>query len=310
MDALKIDFCGIEFQNPLVLASGILGVTGPSFARTVKKGAGGITTKSVWALPHPGHPSPCMFGTEQYFLNAVGLSDAGFEKACAELGDYLPKRKAPLILNIVGGAATDFLEMAEKIEKLPALPDAVEVNLSCPNVESDFGKPFACDLRAAEKLTKQVRKKIPAHIPLIAKLSPNVQSIAEIARAVEAAGADAICAINSAGPGMRFNIDLRAPILANRTGGVSGPAIFPIAVKAVFDIYAAVKIPILGTGGINSGRDALELMMAGARICGVGTAIYYFGDEFWEMAKNEMCDWLKKENIKNVSEIVGILHQK
>lgn len=308
MANLEVNFCGVNFSNPLVLASGILGVTGASFARTVDKGAGGITTKSIWKHPHPGHKNPTMFGNEHYFMNAVGLSDAGIEKAISELGEYIPKRKAPLIVNIVGGKKSEFSDIAEAINELPEKPDFLEVNISCPNVEDEFGKPFACSLTDAAEVTKLVKSK--TDIPIAVKLSPNVENIGSIAKAVEDAGADAITAINTVGPGMRWNIDMRTPILANKVGGVSGPAIFPIAVKCVYDIYKAVKIPIIATGGVCTGREALEIMMAGGTLVGVGTAIYYDGDDFWHKATDEMREWLDKEGIKNLSEIIGLFHKK
>lgn len=307
---LSVNFCNIHFPNPLILASGILGVTGKSFDYTVQKGAGGITTKSIWKNPHPGHKNPTMFGTPQYFMNAVGLSDAGIKKATEELGEYIPNRKAPLIVNIVGGKKEEFRDIAEAIEEMEHRPDLLEVNISCPNVEDEFGKPFACDIASASEVTKLVRES--TNIPFSVKLSPNVFHIGEIAKSVVDAGADAITAINTVGPGMRWNIDLKAPILKNTVGGVSGPAIFPLAVKAVYDIYAAIRetgCPIIATGGVTSGRDALEIMMAGGTLVGVGTAIYYEGDEFWEKATIEMKDWLEKEGVENVGDIIGAFHR-
>ena len=306
MANLQVKCSGVDFPNPLVLASGVLGVTGKSFTYTIDKGCGGITTKSIWKEAHPGHKNPTMFGTPEYFMNAVGLSDDGIGKAIEELGEYLPNRKAPLILNIVGGLKQDFKDIAESLADLPHQPDMVEVNLSCPNVEDEFGKPFACDITSAEDLTRAVRSK--TKLPIFVKLSPNVDNIGEIAKAVEAAGADGITAVNTMGPGMRWNIDLKTPILKNRVGGVSGPALFPMAVKAVYDVYRAVKIPIIATGGVNSGRDALEMMMAGGTLVGVGTAVYYHGDEFWVKAKQEMSDWMDENKIGNIEDLIGIFH--
>ncbi len=309
---LSVKCCNISFPNPFVLASGILGVTGKSFEYTIEKGCGGITTKSLWKNPHPGHKNPTMFGTDEYFMNAVGLSDAGIEKAIEELGEYLPNRKAPLIANIVGGKKEEFRDMAAAIEKMEIKPDMLEINISCPNVEDEFGKPFACDMVSAAEVTKIVKE--VTSLPVSVKLSPNVENIGLIAQSVVDAGADAITAINTVGPGMRWDIDLKSPILSNGVGGVSGPAIFPLAVKAVYDIYKALKnnpkkIPIIATGGVNSGRDALEIMMAGGTLVGVGTAIYYHGDEFWKQATDEMNQWLEKEGIENIEEIIGIFHR-
>lgn len=305
MANLEVEFCGVKFKNPLVLASGVLGVTSKSLLRVVEMGAGGITTKSIWLKSHPGHNNPAMFGNDHYFMNAVGLSDAGIEKAKEEISDYLKNEKAPLIANIVGAKKKDFGIIAEKIDQLR--PDIIEVNISCPNVEDELGKPFACDMVSASEITKLVKSKTKR--PVIVKLSPNVENIVNIAKAVEDAGADGITAINTVGPGMRWNIDLRTPVLANKVGGVSGPAIFPIAVKAVYDIYRAVKIPIIATGGICTGKEALEIMMAGGTLCGVGTAVYYSGDETWENITTEMNTWLDEQGIKDITEIIGAFHR-
>lgn len=298
----------MDFSNPLVLASGVLGVTAGSLAHVIELGAGGVTTKSMWREPHPGHPNPTMFGTEQYFMNAVGLSDAGLEKGVQTMKEYRERTKAPIIANIVAGKVEDFGAIAAAISELK--PDVVEVNISCPNVESEFGKPFACSRVDAAGVTKLVRENV-GDIPISIKLSPNVESIVDIAKSVVDAGADAITAINTVGPGMRWNIDLRTPILANGVGGVSGPAIFPIAVKAVYDLYKALPAtPIIATGGVNSGRDALEIMMAGGTLVGVGTAVYYHGDDTWKKFTNEMSDWLEQSEFDNLSDIIGLFHKK
>jgi dihydroorotate dehydrogenase (NAD+) catalytic subunit len=304
MSSLHTVFCGVDFQNPLVLASGILGVTGDSFHNTIRAGAGGITTKSIWLKAHPGHKNPVMVGYPSHFLNAVGLSDAGLEKAKEELEKYIPERQAPLIANIVAGSKADFGEIAEEIEKLR--PDLIEVNISCPNVEDEFGKPFSCDMASAAEVTKIVKSRVKK-TPVTIKLSPSVPSIAHIAKACEDAGADGITAINTLGPGMRINLELRAPVLSNRSGGVSGPGIFPITVKAVNDIFRAVKIPIIGTGGVMTGQDAIELTMAGATLIGVGTMVYYRDvNGFGEIAK-EMEEWMQKEGVNSLEEIRGVI---
>jgi len=297
----------VHFENPLVLASGVLGVTAASLAHVVELGAGGITTKSLWREPHPGHPNPTMFGTPQYFMNAVGLSDAGLKKGVETMHELRQRTSAPIIANIVAGQVDDFGAIAEAIDALD--PDVIEVNISCPNVESEFGKPFACSRVDAAAVTKLVRSKTKR--PISVKLSPNVENIVDIARAVVDAGADALTAINTVGPGMRWNIDLRTPVLANGVGGVSGPAIFPIAVKAVYDLHAALPTtPIIATGGVNSGRDALEIMMAGGTLVGVGTAVYYHGDAVWQKFTTEMDAWLDANNFKNLADVIGIFHKK
>lgn len=298
---LKTKFLGIDFKNPLVLASGILGVTGDTLQYVVRCGAGGVTSKSVWREKHVGHPNPVMIANEHFMLNAVGLPDGGFKKAVEELGSFMEDHPAPLIMSIVGGKKSDFVAIAEKVDEIN--PDIVELNISCPNVEDAHGKPFACSVDGAADVTKEVRAK--TKLPLIIKLSPNVPNIGAIAKACEDAGADGITAINTAGPGMVIDIDMRSPVLANKVGGISGPAIKPIAIKCVYDIFKSVKIPILGMGGVTSGRDAIEMMMAGASLVGMGTAVYYRGAEAFAKVAEEMEEWCRKEGVKNVGEIVG-----
>jgi len=299
---LETKFCGVTFSNPLVVASGVLGVTAASLRNVVRHGAGGVTTKSIWLTEHKGHPNPVIIANDHYMLNAVGLPDAGIEKARLEMGKYMLNKPAPIIASIVAGRVADFGEIAEEVSKLN--PDIIEVNISCPNVEDELGKPFACSMIDAAAVTAFVRKR--TRLPVVVKLSPNVINIAEIARACVDAGADGICAINTVGPGMMIDLETRAPILANKVGGVSGPAIKPIAIKAVYDIHKALpKTPIIGTGGVLTGEDALEMIMAGATLVGVGTAVYYRDINCFGLIAKEMIVWGKKHGIKRVEDLRG-----
>ena len=302
MANLSVKFCDVTFENPTVLASGILGVTASSLKNVVKNGAGAVTTKSIWLTEHIGHKNPTMFGTESYFLNAVGLSDAGIEKAKEEtFPEYNKDKPAPIIANIVAYSMDDFEKLTQEITTCD--PDIIEVNISCPNVDDKYGKPFSCVAAQANKVTALVRENTDK--PIVIKLTPNVPNIVEIAEACKEAGADGFCLINTLS-GMGIDIDLRMPILTNKSGGVSGPAIKPIAVKAVHDVYKATKMPIIGTGGITTGEDAIEIMMAGATLVGMGTMVYYRGVEgFGEVAK-EMNDWCDKNGVKNLDEIIGV----
>ena len=299
---------GITFENPTVLASGILGITSSTWKDVAKKGAGGITTKSLWAKEHKGHPNPTIIETEHWMLNAVGLPDAGPEKAKEEIGDYMKDHPAPLIANIVAGQIDEFAKTAEGL--VPLGPDAFEVNISCPNVEDEFGKPFACSAPDAAKVTAAV-KKVVGDIPMFVKLSPNVDNIGEIAKACQAAGADGFTVINTIGPGMAIDLRSRMPILANKVGGLSGPAIKPIAVKCVADVYSATdgKCPIIGTGGVYRGEDALELMLAGATLIGIGSAVARHGAEVFAKVSNEMQQWCEEEGVEEISELVGGMHR-
>lgn len=302
---LSVEFCGVRFKNPLVLASGILGVTGASLKFVVENGAGGVTTKSIWVQEHKGHPNPVIIANDHFMLNAVGIPDAGIEKAKIELNNYLKDKPAPLIANIVAGKVDDFGDVAEEVSKLN--PDIIEVNISCPNVEDELGKPFATSCPDAARVTALVRKR--TKLPVVVKLSPNVLNIVEIAKAVVDAGADGICAINTVGPGMAIDLGTREPILANKVGGLSGPAIKPLAIKAVYDIHKALpNVPIIGTGGILTGEDALEMIMAGATLVGMGTAVYYRDVKCFGLVAEEMQDWCEKNNIQDLAEVRGAAH--
>lgn len=302
---LQTDFCGVMFQNPLVVASGILGVTGASLRFCVENGAGGVTTKSIWLNEHKGHPNPVIIANENWMLNAVGVPDAGIEKAKKEIANYLKDKPGPLIANVIAGKIDDYAEIAEKVSQLD--PDIIEVNISCPNVEDEFGRPFACSRQDAAKVTEVVRKK--TKLPLVIKLSPNVENIVEIGKACVDAGADGLCAINTVGPGMAIDINTREPILANKVGGLSGSAIKPLSIKHVYDLHKALpKTPIIGTGGITTGEDALEMIMAGATLVGMGTAVYYRDVQCFRMATDEMNVWMEKNGVKSLDEIRGAAH--
>lgn len=300
---LQTTFCNISFSNPLVLASGILGVTAASMKRMVDLGAGGVTIKSLSETPREGHHNPTMIQTHTYVLNAVGLSNPGMAEGSKEIGAYKRMAVAPIIGSIFAGDVAGFVRAAEAISQTPI--DILELDVSCPNVGHEFGEPFAYSAQAIQKITAQV--KAVATVPLSIKLSPNAWNIATLAKAAEDAGADAITAVNTAG-GMAINIEARRPILHNRHGGVSGPVLFPIALKCVYDIYEAVQIPIIGTGGITTGKDAIEMIMAGATLLGIGSAIAYRGDGVFQEIQNEMTDIMEAEGIASLDEIRGAAH--
>lgn len=300
---LQTKFLNKNFNNPVVLASGILGVTAASMANVVKNGAGGVTIKSISLQPRTGHPNPTMAGFEHFFINAVGLSNPGIDSALAELKKFKQLSGAPLIGSIFAGAPDEFAEVAEKICEAPI--DFLEVDISCPNVSKEFGDPFAYSIPAVEKITKAV--KIKSKVPISVKLSPNAWNIADIAKSAEASGADAITAVNTVS-GMAIDVRAKKPVLHNKQGGISGPALFPIALKCVYDIYKAVKIPIIGTGGVTYGEDALAMIMAGAALVGVGSAVYFRGEDCFAKIVNEMKEIMGEENINNLEEIRGIAH--
>src|SRR3989338_2656077 len=259
---LNVNLCGVKLRNPTVLASGILGVTKESVDRIGKSGAGAVTLKSLCHEERKGNANPTMFGYDDVFLNAVGLPGQGIDNAVKDFG-RLDNLSVPVIGSIYGYKIEQFGQVAKKMASLK--PAMIEVDVSCPHM--DYGKPYYADPELISKVTKEVKKN-SRKIPISVKLSPNVYDIKEIAKAAEKAGADAITAINTAS-GMKINIDARKPILANKIGGVSGPALKPIAVRCVYEIYEAVKIPIIGTGGVTYGKDAIEMVMGGATAIGI-----------------------------------------
>ena len=298
---LQTKLCNIKLKNPTILASGILGVTKGSVDRIGKSGAGAVTLKSLCHEERAGNPNPTMFA-DGTFLNAVGLPGQGIDSAMKDF-QRLDNLSVPVIGSIYGYRIEQFGEVAKKMSSLN--PSMIEVDISCPHL--DYGKPYYADPKLTAEVTKIVKKN-SGKIPVSIKLSPNVYDIKEIAHAAEKAGTDAITAINAV-TGMVIDVDARKPILANKIGGVSGPALKPIAVRCVYEIYETVKIPIIGTGGVTYGKDAIEMIMAGATAVGIGTGIYYRGIGIFKKVCNEMQQWMKKNKIKGLDEIRGIAHK-
>ena len=299
MANLSVSFLGTIFDNPTVLASGILGVTKSSLRNVVKNGAGAVTIKSISKEQRKGHNNPIIITFEAGMMNAVGYSNPGLEEAGRELTG-LADVGAPVFASIIGTIPEDFAYMAR--EFLTDEYAAVEVPLSCPHTPG-----FGClagqgTPEATFEITKAIREN--TKLPIIIKLSPNSQNLGEIAKAAESAGADAINMGNTHGPGMAINLETRKPILDFKVGGVSGPAIRPVTVRCVYDLYQAVKIPIIGTGGVNTGKDALEMIMAGARMVGVGSAVYYRGVRVFKRICSEMSEWMNSNGVESVEEII------
>ena len=298
---LQTNLCGIKLKNPTILASGILGVTKESVERIGKSGAGAVTLKSLCHEERFGNSNPTMFGYDDVFFNAVGLPGQGIDSAMKDF-EKLDNLSIPVIGSIYGYRIEQFGEVAKKMSSLK--PAMIEVDISCPHM--DYGKPYYADPELTAKVTHAVKQNA-GKIPISIKLSPNVHDIKEIAHAAEKAGADAITAINTA-TGMAIDLDSRKPVLANKIGGISGPALKPIALRCVYEIYETVKIPIIGTGGVTYGKDAIEMIMAGATAVGIGTGIYYRGIDVFRKVCGEMEVWMKKNKIKNLDEIRGCAH--
>ena len=298
-ERLKVNVCGVEFKNPVIPASGTYGYGREYECLYPLSKLGGISVKGTTLKPRQGNQGPRVAETPAGMLNSVGLQNGGAEKFLNyELPNLLTK-DTRIIANIAGATLEECAELASLIN--PSAVDMVELNISCPNVKQG-GAAFGTDCNVAAAVTAAVKKELPDK-PLMVKLSPNVTSITDNAKAVEAAGADALSLINTL-LGMRIDIKTRRPILRNNVGGLSGPAVFPVAVRMVWQTANAVKIPVVGMGGISTWEDAVEMMMAGASAVQVGAAI--FADPY---APVKMIDGLEKycedNGIANISEIVG-----
>ena len=299
MSRLNITLCGVNFKNPVIAASGTYG-----FGREYNEfypisRLGGISSKGMTIREKAGNPPPRIAETPSGILNSVGLQNPGVEHFIREDLPWLREQDTVIIANIAGGTEEDYAAIAERVNASEV--DMVELNISCPNVKAG-GAAFGTSCAGAELVTALVRKHCP-NKPLIVKLSPNVTSISEIAKAVEAAGADAVSLINTL-LGMRIDIRTRRPILRNNKGGMSGAAVFPIAVRMVNEVYNAVKIPVIGLGGICTWQDAIEMTLAGASAIQVGTVM--FTDPYAPLKIIDgMDNYLAENNIANISELVG-----
>ncbi len=266
---MRVDIAGVEWKNPVTVASGTFG-SGAEFAEFIDLSRlGAVTTKGVSAVPWEGNPAPRVAETPGGMMNAIGLQNPGIDVFCERDIPFLRQYDTNIIVNVCGKTEEEYCAVVERLAEEDV--DMLEINISCPNVK-EGGIAFGQDPKAAQAITRAVKKY--AKQPVIMKLSPNVTSIPDMARAVEAGGADAVSLINTL-TGMKIDIDRRAFLLANGTGGVSGPAIHPIAVRMVYEAAHAVGIPVIGMGGISTARDAIEMLLAGAAAVSVGTASFH-----------------------------------
>ena len=290
---------GIRFSNPLLLASGILDESAESMIRIAKSGAGGIVTKSIGMEEREGYDNPVIYELPNGLglLNAMGLPNPGIENYEIDVKKVL-NASIPVIGSIFGKNAEEFAYLAKKMEDYGV--HAVELNLSCPHAKG-YGMEVGVDDALVEEIVNEVKKSIK--IPVWAKLTPNTHKIVDIAKAAE--NADALVLINTV-KGMAIDVDARIPVLKNVYGGLSGPCIKPIGVRAVYEVYRETGKEIVGVGGILNGRDALEYIMAGARAVQIGTAIYYRGVEVFKEIADEMEEWMKENGFSKIDELVGI----
>ncbi len=300
---LSCRIAGVRLGSPLVLASGIWGTSPSLLVRAAKSGAGAVTAKTCTPEPRRGHRNPSAVDWGHGLLNAMGLPNPGTEeevKLLRTAAEALAPLGVPLIASISADTVDAFGAAAALIAQ--AGPAFIEVNISCPNVQAEHGEMFASSARSAAAVTAAV--KAATAIPCIVKLSPNVPDIAGIARAVVSEGADAITAINTM-PGMLVDAESGMPVLANRAGGISGAALKPIALRCVAEIAAAVSVPIIGTGGVLTGTDAVEMLSAGATCVGVGTAIASRGAQAFGLIREELTAWLRERGYTSLDQVRG-----
>lgn len=297
-EQLAVNFAGLTFKNPVTTASGTFG-SGMEYSEFVNLDKlGAVTTKGVANVPWPGNPTPRIAETHSGMLNAIGLQNPGIDTLIERDLPYLHEKNAKIIVNVCGRSKEDYVEVVERLGEEDV--DMLEINISCPNVKAG-GIAFGQKPEMAEDITKAVKK--VAKQPVIMKLSPNVTDITEMAKAVEAGGADGVSLINTL-TGMKIDVARKTFAIANQTGGMSGPCVKPVAVRMVYQVANAVRIPILGMGGIQNTEDALEFLMAGATMVAVGTANF-----FNPYATSEIIDgldsYVKKEKLSSIQEIIG-----
>ncbi|PKO07080.1 MAG: dihydroorotate dehydrogenase [Chloroflexi bacterium HGW-Chloroflexi-3] len=304
MPDLTTQFLNLTLSNPFVLASGILGSSPELIARCAQNGAGVVTCKSCGVTAREGHANPVAVDWGHGVINAIGLTNPGADEGVHLLQQtkaLLAPLGVPLIASIFAPTVSQYGEVAAIISQ--GEPDLIEVNISCPNVADEFGTPFAGTPESAAAVTEAVKK--ATTIPISVKLAPNVPNIACIAEAVVSAGADAITAINTM-PGMLIDARAGRAVLSNRTGGLSGSAIKLIALHCVAEIATRVNVPIIGTGGVSSGEDAAEMIMAGASAIGIGTAVWYHGAAVFARMRDELLGFMAEQRYPDLAAMRGV----
>lgn len=299
---LEVEICQIKMRNPTVLAAGVLGSTAASLNWAARSGAGAVVTKSFGMEPNKGYPNPTTVEVEGGIINAIGLSNPGVENFTEELGKL--DGNVPKIASIYGSTPLEFSQIAERVDNLV---DALELNVSCPHAMKGCGASIGQNPDLTTEIVSAVKKSVKS--PVIVKLTPNVTDIVEIAQAAEIGGADALTLINSLGPGMRIDLETGKPVLSNGFGGMSGPAIKPVALRCVYQVYESVKIPIMGVGGIMDYKDVVEFLYAGARCVQIGTAVMYEGLEVFSQINSGLEKFMNEKGYDTVEEIVGLAHE-
>lgn len=301
---LECEICNVKLKNPLMLAAGIMGSNASSLNWILRSGAGAVISKSFSKDANPGYHNPTTVEVTGGILNAIGLSSPGVEVFKDELKQVEPSTNQASIASIYGATPEEFSYVAAEVEDLVNM---IELNVSCPHAMEGYGASIGEDSVLTSKVVSAVCESVD--IPVIVKLTPNVTDISVIAKSAEEAGADCISLINSLGPGMKIDIVTGKPILKNKFGGMSGPAIKPIAVKCVYDVYEAVNIPVIGVGGISNYEDVVEFLYAGASAVQIGTSIMNEGVEIFSNISKDLEVFMDKHNFNSIAEMVGYGHK-
>ena len=300
MSNMRVNLAGVELKNPVMTASGTFG-SGEEYSEFVDLNRlGAVVTKGVANVPWEGNPTPRIAETYGGMLNAVRLQNPGYDLFAKRDIPYLKKYDTNIIVNVCGRTTEDYIDVVEKLGHEDV--DMLEINISCPNVKHG-GIAFGQDPKAVEAITKEVKK--VAKQPVIMKLSPNVTDITEMAKAAEAGGADALSLINTL-TGMQIDVERQKFVLANKTGGLSGPAIKPVAVRMVYQVANAVKVPIIGMGGIANAKDAMEFILAGATAVSVGTANFNNPHTTIDVIEG-IEDYMKRHNVEDINSLIGLV---
>ncbi|HQQ24732.1 MAG TPA: dihydroorotate dehydrogenase [Methanomassiliicoccales archaeon] len=301
MISLKVDLAGVEMENPTMLASGIMGETGGSLLAMAKGGAGALVTKSIGSVPRQGHKNPTLVELEFGYMNAMGLPNPGIEAFGEEMFEA-SKAGIPIVGSVFGSSAEEFASLARRMQEYGA--EAVELNLSCPHAKG-YGMEMGIDPDVVANIIREVKKAVV--VPVFAKLTPNTHRLIDVAKAAEEAGADAIVAINTL-KAMRIDVDARMPVLSNRYGGLSGPAVRGVGVRCVYELYEALKIPVIGVGGIEDWRSALEYMMAGAVAVQIGSGVGRVGPQVFGDVCSGISAYMADNGFRDITQLVGVAH--
>ena len=302
MADMSVNIAGVTLKNPVMTASGTFG-SGMEYSEFVDLSRlGAVVTKGVANVPWPGNPTPRVAEIRSGMMNAIGLQNPGIDLFCKRDIPFLKQNDTKIIVNVCGHTTEEYCETVERLAQEPV--DMLEINISCPNVKCG-GISFGQDPKAVEAITAEIKRH--AAQPVIMKLSPNVTDITEIARAAEAGGADALSMINTL-TGMKIDIHRQTFAIANKTGGVSGPAVHPIAVRMVYQTAQVVNIPIIGMGGVQNAEDAIEFLLAGATAVAVGTANFHNPMTTVEVIDG-IADYMKAHQVEKVTDLIGAVHE-